>query len=670
MSHIKQLPSHLADLIAAGEVVERPASVVKELVENAIDAGATAVTVEIQQGGMAYIRVTDNGGGISPEDLPTAFLRHATSKLRTAADLGAIGTLGFRGEALAAIAAVSRVEVMTRRRDDTAGASLALEGGVAGEVEPAGCPQGTTMIVRDLFYNTPARLKFMKKDSYEGAAVAQLLQHLALSHPNIAFRFLKDGQEQMNTPGSGDLHAAIYAALGREFALSLVKVEGEVEGMAVSGYVTKPLAGRGTRGMQSFFVNGRYIKSQLLTAALEEAYRNQIMKGKFPGCVLHITLPVHQVDVNVHPAKTVVKFVNERPIFSLVHHTVEDSLCGKAEGEKAPARPEPKAAPAQTQTAKPTPKADFYQSMTAAQFRESQSAPKKAAAVSGGYSSFKLSPSSAELGDRRGTARDVAPTGARIIDPRPAERKPETVAQNYATLLSKKPVLETKPPVLTPSEPPVSEQKALVLPEEKPVPAEPEQLELAKPAAAPWRMAGEVLHTYIIAEDGTDVWLIDKHAAHERLNFDRLKANPEPLMRQALLVPAAVDLTPEDAAALLAELELLDQFGFAAEDFGDGTILIREIPSDIDEGQIRETLEMLAEKLRGGSSADPNAARDAMLHTMACKAAIKGGWHSDPKELQVLVEKVQSGEIRYCPHGRPVAVKLTKYELEKMFKRA
>ena len=326
MAFIQQLAPHIADLIAAGEVVERPASVVKELVENAIDAGATAVVVEIRRGGMGLIRVTDNGCGIAPDELPTAFLRHATSKLRKAEDLAAIGTLGFRGEALAAIAAVSRVEILTRQKGAVSGAVLRLEGGVPGEVEDAGAPEGTTISVRDLFFNTPARLKFMRKDSAETAAVAGLMQHLALSHPDISFRFLKDGVDSLHTPGDGKLESAIYAALGRDFAKSLVEVQGRGGDIAVHGFVTQPLQGRGSRSMQTFFVNGRFIKSQLLTAALEEGYRNQLLKGKFPGCVLFVTLPVTAVDVNVHPAKTQVKFAREKEVFDAVYHTVLDGL--------------------------------------------------------------------------------------------------------------------------------------------------------------------------------------------------------------------------------------------------------------------------------------------------------------------------------------------------------
>ena len=318
MPQIQCLPPHVADLIAAGEVVERPASVIKELLENAIDAGASAIAAEIERGGLTFIRITDNGCGIPAEQLPTAFLRHATSKLRAAADLAAIGTLGFRGEALAAIAAVSRVDIFSRSPEEEMGAALHLEGGVPGHTEPTGCPKGTTICVRYLFYNTPARMKFMKKDSAEGAAVAGVVQHLALSHPDVSFKLIRDGQEVLHTPGDGQLLSAVYAAMGRDFALGLLPISGSGGDIRVEGFVTKPLNGHGSRGKQVFFVNGRFVKSQLLTAALEEAYKNQLLKGRFPGCVLHVTLPMDQVDVNVHPAKTVVKFVSDKSVFDAV----------------------------------------------------------------------------------------------------------------------------------------------------------------------------------------------------------------------------------------------------------------------------------------------------------------------------------------------------------------
>ena len=366
MPHIQQLSSHVADLIAAGEVVERPASVVKELVENAIDAGSSAIVVEIQRGGMSLIRVTDNGCGIAPEELPTAFLRHATSKLRTAEDLARIGTLGFRGEALAAISAVSRVDVLTRRPEDAVGAALHGEGGHMEPVREEGAPEGTTIRVADLFYNTPARLKFMKKDSAETAAVAGLMQHLALSHPDISFKFIKDGQEALHTPGDGKLESAVYAALGREFARTLVPVDGRGGDITVRGFVTAPVNGRGSRSMQVFFVNGRFIKSQVLTAALEEGYRNQLLKGRFPGCVLEVTLPVTAVDVNVHPAKTQVKFAREHDVFEAVFHTVMDALDARG-GAVSPVKPANQ--PVQN------PRQDFFQSMDAKSYREQGAKP-------------------------------------------------------------------------------------------------------------------------------------------------------------------------------------------------------------------------------------------------------------------------------------------------------
>ena len=671
MPHIEQLASHVADLIAAGEVVERPASVVKELVENAIDAGASAVVVEIQRGGMSLIRVTDNGCGIAPGELPTAFLRHATSKLRSAEDLGKIGTLGFRGEALAAISAVSRVDIVTRQKGAGCGAALHLEGGVPGQVGEAGTPEGTTIAVRDLFYNTPARLKFMRKDSAETAAVAGLMQHLALSHPDVSFKFIKDGTESLHTPGDGKLESAVYAALGRDFARGLVSVEGRGGDIAVSGFVTAPLMGRGSRSMQVFFVNGRFIKSQLLTAALEEGYRNQIMKGKFPGCVLSVTLPVTAVDVNVHPAKTQVKFAREREVFDAVYHTVLDCLDAKGAPVAAPKPAEQVVNPRQ----------DFFRSMDAKTFREQgaknaekaaekppvrPAAPARPAWNTEWKSAAKVADSQTErsgyqafrpLEKPAGTAFGKPP--ASVTERREAAPVRETPVKAEAPAEKETPV---KPEVakrpFVPAIP--AEQQGLDLPG---------QTTIEPPKEAPWRIAGEVLHTYIIceSEDGC-VWLIDKHAAHERINFDRLKAAKTPPMRQTLLQPVAAELTKEDGALLLENLSLLEQFGFACEDFGDGAVLVREVPADIDAGDTVSTLEEFAENLRSGKSLEEK--RENLLHTMACKAAIKGGWTSDLSELKVLVEKVQSGEVRYCPHGRPVAVKLTKYELEKMFKRA
>ncbi len=638
MPHIQQLSAHIADLIAAGEVVERPASVVKELLENAIDAGATAVTVEIKDGGITYLRVSDDGCGIAPDELPTAFLRHATSKLRTAEDLSAIGTLGFRGEALAAIASVSRLDIFTRTPGASAGAMLHLEGGVPGAVSEAGCPEGTSVIVRDLFFNTPARLKFMKRDSAEASAISGLVTHLALSHPNISCKLIKDGTEVLHTPGDGVLKNAIYAALGREFTLSLVEVRACDGALAAAGFVTRPLNGRGTRGMQTFFVNGRLVKSQLLTAALEEAYANRMMKGKYPGCVLSVTLPYDTVDVNVHPAKTIVKFLNEKLVFDLVYHAVSDAL--DRDGAPAAARD---AATAQTRQVQ-NPRGDFYRTMTAEQYRSLQGGSQKTGArpsaaaappVPAKPPAFQTRVPAVDLGEWGGRTR-VSDVGKRVPAPDP------TGASRWS---------ETPP-----------------APAPMPAP-EPEQATLLPEAAAPWRIAGEVLDTYIVCEDGEkNVWLIDKHAAHERMNFDRFKRQTGPIMSQTLLTPLAADFPAAEFAALSARLPLLQEFGFDCEEFGPNSLLVRAIPADVGEGEAVSTLEEIAGQLLT-HEADAADARDALLATLACKAAIKGGMKSDERELRVLVDRVQSGEIEYCPHGRPVKAKLSKYELEKMFKR-
>ena len=675
MPHIQQLDTHVSDLIAAGEVVERPASVVKELVENAIDAGSSVVVVELQRGGMGLIRVTDNGCGIAAGELPTAFLRHATSKLRRPEDLIRIGTLGFRGEALAAIAAVSRLDVFSRQSGADNGAALHLEGGAPGEVTAAGAPEGTTILVRDLFYNTPARLKFMRKDSAETAAALGLVQHLALSHPEISFQFLKDGAEALHTPGDGKMESAVYAALGREFALGLLPVEGSSGDITVQGYVTKPLCGRGSRGMQTFFVNGRFIKSQLLTAALEEGYRNQIMKGKFPGCVLYIDMPVTAVDVNVHPAKTQVKFAREHDVFDAVFHTVLDTL-------DAAGKPERKAAPGPVEQVRNA-RGDFFVTMDAKTYRQTGGKPepvrpyRAAQSARPSAAGRELPPQApprdnaparpwmgwdTELGGRA-LARDVADA----FPPGPGRRAEDGAAPDFVIRPAEPPKPdEDAAPAVRPAksapeqEAPAPEQEALALPRE-PAAAPLEE--------APWRIAGEVLRTYIVCEDACqNVWLIDKHAAHERVLFDKLKAHTEPLMRQGLVSPLAAALSREDGAILLENLDLLEEFGFLCEDFGDDTVLVREVPSDIDAADVQATLEEFAEDLRTGR--DPAERRDSLLHTMACKAAIKAGMVSSEAELRVLVDRVQAGEIKYCPHGRPVAVRIRKYELEKLFKRA
>ena len=680
MPQIQQLPPHLADLIAAGEVVERPASVCKELLENALDAGASAISTELERGGLTYIRITDNGCGIAPEQLPTAFLRHATSKLRRPEDLAAIGTLGFRGEALAAIAAVSRVDIFSRQTGADCGAMLHLEGGVPEAVTEAGCPDGTTVCIRDLFYNTPARMKFMKKDTAEGAAAAGVVTHLALSHPDVSFKLLRDGQEILHTPGDGQLLSAIYAALGRDFANSLLPVSGSGGAVRVDGFITKPLAGHGTRGRQLFFVNGRFVKSQLLAAAVEEAYRNRLLKGRFPGCVLHITLPVNEVDVNVHPAKTVVKFLSDKTVFDAVHYTVKDAL--DREGQPAPGEKKP-----------------FYQTMTAREFRETAPAPQgvKLPFVSGrpvGSAGAdrptvnRFAPAAPPVQTPREAVQPAAaPQGDvwQVRDAAPEDGKPFTVPSGREGVVYRitppdapedspareRAAVETETvPAAAMPEAAGADDTTLSAPEAAPVQQELEMPETADSGETPWRIAGEVLKTYIICEDGEqNVWLIDKHAAHERIRFDALKADPVPPMAQQLLTPAAVTLTAEEYGAVLESLDVLAGYGFLCEDFGDGAVLVREIPDYIRAEDAAATLEELARKLLL-QRADPAGARDELLHTMACKSAIKAGMTTDAAELAALVRQVQSGAVRYCPHGRPVAVQLRKYEVEKMFKRA
>ncbi len=670
MPEIKVLDPHVADLIAAGEVVERPASVVKELTENAIDAGATSVTIEIQRGGMALIRVTDNGCGIPADQCRTAFLRHATSKLRTADDLAAIGTLGFRGEALAAISAVSRMELFTRTADSPLGASLTIEGGEVLSQEEAGCPLGTTMVVRDLFFNTPARLKFMKRDAAEGAAVFAVVQKLALSHPEVAVKFLRDGKQELHTPGDGKLASVLYAVFGRDIAPGFTPVEGQGEDVAVSGFVTLPACCRGSRSYQHFFVNGRQVKSRLLMTALEKAYENQKMVGKFPGCVLNVTIKTNAVDVNVHPAKTEVKFLSERKVFDGVYYAVLSALGAE---ERHPsvtfASPAPAREPAAPAPPKGPARGGGFARMTAQEFRRTAPLRDSAAAL---LRPMERPPAanwsilSQEEG-REALPRKKPAEPAHISDIS-VENPVETVEKPGKPASFPPSPAKIVPPT------PVYREQTIPLPQEPTVsPAEPDPAPpvLETPAAeGPWRLAGEVLNTYLIVEQGDNVYLIDKHAAHERLNFDRMKEAGYTPMVQTLLVPEVFTPAPEEGAVLLDNLPLLSQFGFACADFGGGALAVREVPDYLDPGQAAGALSEIASALLTGAAADPDSARDAVLHTMACKAAIKGGQRNSREELLVVAQAVVSGQVKYCPHGRPVAITMTKKELEKQFKRS
>ena len=662
MPHIQQLDSHVADLIAAGEVVERPASVVKELMENAIDAGADKLTVEIQHGGMTLIRVTDNGCGIAPEETATAFLRHATSKLRTEYDLEAIGTLGFRGEALAAISAVSRMELLTRTADSPLGIALSLEAGVVTNQEEAGCPQGTTMVVRDLFYNTPARLKFMKKDSAESAACFAMVQRLALSHPEVSIKFLRDGKQDLLTPGDGKLQSALYAVLGRDLALGFTPVKGSGEDMNVTGFVSLPTCCRGTRGYQHFFVNGRYVKSRTMMAALEEAYANQKMVGKFPGCVLHLTTKLNAVDVNVHPTKQEVKFGSDKKVFDAVYYAVKSTL--EADRSRPSALPDgPRLAPKAAQDTV-TPHQTTFRTMTAEQFRKTADKPAPALPLR----DFTARP--AQTAQPVRATPSVAPTAPERPVPtiQPVRPQPKPAPASVAPSVEVTPEV---PRATTRVAPTVDDEPTQTI---TPVGADahigPSQITQPEPEETPWRLAGEVLNTYIIVEQGDKVLLIDKHAAHERMNFDRLKAAGYTPMVQTLLTPVVFTPPAEEGAALLAQLPLLERFGFEAEDFGGGALIVRTAPDDVEAAAIPDVLLELAGRLITCGTADPDSARDALLHTMACKAAIKGGQKNGEAELLKVAKAVMAGEVKYCPHGRPVAIELTRQQIEKRFGRA
>ena len=605
-------------MIAAGEVVERPASVVKELVENAFDAGAKTVTVEVRGGGMTYLRVTDDGCGMTPEDAGIAFLRHATSKLHDARGLEAIGTMGFRGEALAAISAVSRVELTTRARGAASGVRVVLEAGEIQSMYETGCPEGTTMIVRDLFYNTPARLKFMKSDRAEGGACVAAAFRCALGRPEVSVRCIRDGDEQFFSPGDSRIESCVYSLLGRDAAKTLRACSGEQDGVKVEGFISSPGYGRGNRAQQYFYCNGRAIRSAALQAALEQAYRNTLLTGRFPACVLYITLSNAAVDVNVHPAKTEVKFTQEKTVFDAVHYAARSAL----EHERETAE--------------------------VVLSRSTQ----KAASAPAAYE-----PNAAAENARRTLKSTAAPAAPRAPEPvfvAPVVREaPRTPARPIP------PRVTPAAPVAAP-EPPAPVQTALEQFPEHESGAAPE---------APARFVGEIMNTYILVEKGERLLLIDKHAAHERINFDRLQARSEPLMSQTLLTPIPFSPGGAAAEALRENKALIEEMGFSLDPLAGDSFLIRAVPTLLNDADAPSALEEIAESLRHGGRLDPRAMRDEVLKTVSCKAAIKAGWNTEPEELLKLADAVVSGKVKYCPHGRPVAVVLTRKELDKQFMR-
>ena len=628
MPKIQVLPQAVAELIAAGEVVERPASVIKELTENAIDAGATHITVEIQRGGISYIRIRDDGCGIAASEVPTAFLRHATSKITREDDLNAIGTLGFRGEALAAIASVSRVELFTKTRKETAGTHYKIEGGAEVLREEAGCPDGTTIIIRDLFYNTPARMKFLKKDVSEANAAGAVVDRIALSHPEISFQMIRDGKQTLTTAGGGKTDAAVYSVLGREFAKTLIPVGAERDRIGVTGLTCKPVSCRPTRNNQFVFLNGRLVRSGTVTAAVEQAYKNSAMIGKFPGFVLYLTVPPESVDVNVHPAKTEVRFSDERKIFDAVYYAIRDALKG------GDTRPEI--------SLRGTAFNPFERLKTDTFKQEKLRTETVAEAV---Y-------------DHPVRQRDER-SYLRFQSSAPAVREDHVFTEKS---FEKPPQEEKQPPEIKPAERNLPETEPA---EKKPVSTDIIRESEERPEVI---LIGEAFSTYIVAQMGNSVYLIDKHAAHERILFNRLKETQK-AEAQALLNPVSVPLRPEEYDAILSHLPELEAAGFEAEDFGQSSVLVRTVPATLMGENIAALIEEVADCLMRTGRTEPEALGD-LFHTVACKAAIKAGSLTSRQEMEALAKKVlYSDELRYCPHGRPIAFEIKKRELEKQFGR-
>ena len=655
MPKINLLDKSVYELIAAGEVIERPSSVIKELAENSIDAGAASITVEIKRGGISYLRVTDDGCGISHEDIPTAFMRHATSKVYTQDDLDSINKLGFRGEALASVCAVSRVELLTKQREDQLGSIYRIEAGEPVEYDRAGCADGTTIIIRDLFYNTPARLKFLKKDVTEGNYCASVIEKLALSHPGISFRFIRDGRQTMLSSGDGEYYSAVYTVFGKQFAAGLIPVENVYQNTAVTGYVSSPLFTRANRSMQNFFVNGRSVKSPLCCAALEEAFRNTIMVGKFPSCVLCVNTDPSQVDANIHPTKTEVRFTNEKIVFDAVYFAVKNALMGYDESREiklntAPARAENIPQPERARTSEP---------LRTASAQVIEEPPKTMPIPSGRdaviYPQEKREPP-------KFTLRQETPQPAQFTQPLPAAEQtymPELVP-------AKKPEPKETPLADLPGFAFLSEKSFEKKPES--VPQEPDPVIPQERPKEQIRVVGELFKTYIVCESTEGMILIDKHAAHERVNFERLKKGFDS-SAQLLMQPEEVYLTPEEFNGMSEYADKLAQVGIIME-FTDGKARVTGLPQMLDKVPPAEIVECIAKIVSQGNTNAEGELFDDMLHTVACKASIRGNEDNDILELQVLAQEVfNNPDIRYCPHGRPVMTQISRKQIERYFGR-
>lgn len=635
MAEIKVLDKHTAELIAAGEVVERPASVIKELVENSIDAGSSVITVEIKNGGVTFMRVTDNGCGIEREYVATAFLRHATSKITTQSDLDSIMTLGFRGEALASISAVSHMELLTKTPEAQAGTRVVCDGGEISELSDAGCPAGTTIIVRELFYNTPARMKFLKKDVTEGNAVAGVLDKIALSHPEISFRLIRDGKEVLHTPGDNKLRSGIYAVFGRDFTESLIPVDYELGGIKIYGFITMPSGSRPNRTMQNFFINGRFVRSRTANVALEEAFKGSVQVGRFPGCVLHMEMNFSSVDVNVHPAKLEVRFVNERPIFDAVYHAVKSAL-----------------------TAGDKPKEMKLDRLVSSTFQEK---PAEQMAIHTERPPI-IKPHDVHI-SAPAQEENLKYQPSVLNDRERMEIPPVPMKTVIETLLDEEVV-----PEISLEAPPAPKETIVA---EQPRPAAEEEMIAPQHPLINTRMIGEAFGTYMILQYGSDkLMLIDKHAAHERLLYEKLRQKAIGMDAQALLVPVTLTLEKADYDSAINNIDKFAEAGFEVDDFGSGAIVIRSAPLILQGEDIASAAAEIAHHISELKSDVSTEYMDWVYHNVACRAAMKAGDKSTEAELIALANELESNPaVRYCPHGRPVYTIIKKRDIERQFGR-
>lgn len=635
MARINVLPKEIYQLIAAGEVVERPSSVVKEMIENSLDAGAKNITIEIKNGGSTYIRITDDGCGIERDDVRKVFISHATSKISKKDDLNSIATLGFRGEAMASISAVSKVELLTKAENEEIGTRYEIAGGEELEFDDAGCPNGTTIVVRDIFFNTPARMKFLKKDVTEGNQVAGIVDRMAISHPEISFRFIRDGKQVLITSGNGDLKSTVYSVLGKEMSDSLMSVDYSFNDMRITGFVSKPTASRKSRAGQYFYINNRIVKSKTAMAALEQAYKNTIMVGRFPACVLNIELNPAQVDVNVHPAKTEVRFANEKPIFDLVYYAVKTAI----ENDRTVKEVEFKENPIYRQESK-----NVYQNNDNKSFQAK-------------FDFFK---------------KKDEPPSQQVIKTKPREDfwQVEAPKPEYKIARDEKPKARVDINIEYEEPEEISTAKSKDAPKERDIEKVVITDEKDNENFIPnFKLIGEAFKTYLIVEIENELYFIDKHAAHERMNFERFKAQAT-VETQMLLAPVVVNLTKDEFIAISENVELIKKCGFELEEFGESQIIVRAIPSLVDGDSVKDLMLEIAQKLLEHKTDILPDKIDWIYHSASCRGAVKAGDYTSRQEQEMFVKKLLSmPNIRFCPHGRPVFIKMSKYDIEKQFGR-